>query len=430
MKQAKIAYLMSRFPHLPETFILREMIEMERQGWEISLYPLILQKQAVVHSEAEQWLARAQGLPYFSGEILRANFHEMASKPSRYFSTFFQMLIGNATSPNFFLRALVLFPKIVTIAAKMKAEGVQHIHAHYATHPALAAWLIHRLTGIPYSVTVHAHDIFVERAMLETKLREASFVIAISDFNREFLAREVGEWIKEKTHVIHCGVQPELYTSRQRRVRTGTLEIISIGSLQPYKGFEFLIEACSLLHKRFIPFRCRIIGGGEEEPRLQNMIARHGLEDVIHLLGRKPQNEVAQLLATADCYIQPSVIMPSGKMEGIPVGIMEALASSLPVVATDISGIPEIIRPRETGYLVPPQNAGELARAIEQIYLQPFQAAQMAANGRELVLNQFNLYNNVAQLSGVFGQFLNYTLTPLPTQNQGAVMDSNILMRQ
>jgi len=400
------------------------MIEMERQGWEISLYPLILQKQAVVHSEAEQWLLRAKGLPYFSGEILLANYREMAIKPSRYILTFSRMLIGNASSPNFFFRALVLFAKIVAIAARMKAEGVQHIHAHYATHPALAAWLIHRLTGIPYSVTVHAHDIFVQRAMLATKLREASFVVAISDFNREYLASVVGEWIKGKTHVIHCGVQPELYTSQQTKDRTGCLEIISVGSLQPYKGFGVLIEACSLLQKRLIPFRCRIIGGGEEEPRLRNMIARHELEDVIHLLGRKPQEEVAQMLATANCYVQPSVIMPSGKMEGIPVGLMEALASLLPVVATAISGIPELVRQGQTGYLVSPHNAVELAWALEQLYLHPVQAARMAENGRELVLKEFNLENNVALLSDLCRQSLDLCLTPAISQTTSAVIDT------
>lgn len=416
MTPAKIAYVMSRFPHLPETFILREMIEMERQGWQISLFPLILQEQRVVHSEATPWIRRAKGLPYFSTDIFLANYREVKNNSSRYFKTFYQMLKGNASSPDFLFRALVLFPKIVAMAARMKTEGVQHIHAHYATHPALAAWLIHQLTGIPYSVTVHAHDIFVQRAMLDTKLRGARFIVAISDFNREFLAREVGEWIKGKTFVIHCGIQPELYPYRRRNDRSSRLELISVGSLQPYKGFNVLIEACSLLNKRSIPFRCRIIGGGDEAPRLRKLIAREGLEEMVHLLGPKSQDEVAQLLATADCYVQPSVITPSGKMEGIPVGLMEALASHLPPVASAISGIPELVRPGETGYLVPPQNADELARAIEQVYLHPVQAARKAENGRELVLRDFNLYNNVAQLSELLRLSLDNQPTLLPRQ--------------
>jgi glycosyltransferase involved in cell wall biosynthesis len=405
---------MSRFPHLPETFILREMIEMEAQGWQISLFPLILQEQSVVHSEAAPWMRRAKTLPFFSTEILMANYRELKNNPSRYISTFYQMLKGNVSSPNFLVRALVLFPKIVAMAARMKTEGVQHVHAHYATHPALAAWLINRLTGIPYSVTVHAHDIFVQRAMLDVKLRGASFVVGISDFNREFLAQKVGEWIKDKTFVIHCGIQPELYPYRRRNDKSSRLEIISVGSLQPYKGFSFLIEACSLLNKRSIPFRCRIIGGGEEAPRLRKIIAREGLEEMVHLLGPKSQDEVAQLLATADCYVQPSVKTPSGKMEGIPVGLMEALASLLPVVATAISGIPELVRPGETGYLVPPQNADELARVIEHVYLNPVQAARMAENGRELVLREFNLDSNVAQLSELMTQSLDHQFTLSP----------------
>ncbi|MGH2522290.1 MAG: glycosyltransferase [Anaerolineales bacterium] len=120
----------------------------------------------------------------------------------------------NRTSPNFLLRAMALLPKAVYATRLMQREGIRHIHAHYATHPAFVAWVIHRLTGIRYSITVHAHDIFVHTAMLATKLREAAFVVAISEYNREYLARVVGEWVRDKIHLVHCGITPDAYRPR------------------------------------------------------------------------------------------------------------------------------------------------------------------------------------------------------------------------
>jgi glycosyltransferase involved in cell wall biosynthesis len=399
-----IAYMMSRFPHLPETFILREMIWVEKSGWPISLYPLICQEQPVLHKEAEAWLQRAKCYPYLSAEIFRMNMKMFVRNPLKFLSTWGQVVLGNIASPKFLLRALVLFPKIVTIATKMEQEGVSHIHAHYATHPALAGWIIHQLTGISYSITVHAHDIYVDRPMLGPKLKAALFVVAISRYNQDFLAREVGEWVRKKTHVVHCGIDPQLYSQPQETQAEGhPFRILAIGSLQPYKGFQYLIEACALLK---IPFICQIIGGGELHAALTNLIQQNNLQDRVKLLGAKTQQEVAQLLAQADCYVQPSVIQPNGKMEGIPVALMEAMAYGLPVIATKISGIPELVQPGKSGTLVPERSAVDLAEAITQVFNHPETAKPMAAAGRQLVLSEFNLNTTCAELSNLFHQYL------------------------
>jgi len=398
----KIAYVMSRFPHLPETFILREMTELEQQGYQVALYPLIVQQQPLIHQEARPWLARAWRLPFLSAPVLAANGRALWRQPLAYPLLWARALAENAVSPNFFMRALALLPKAFYAAQVMQQEGVTHIHAHYATHPALVAWLIHRLTGISYSITVHAHDIFVRTAMLATKLRDASFIAAISEYNREHLARLAGSWIKEKTHIIHCGIVPAHYRPRPLAGRGERLELIHVGSLQPYKGQCYLIEACSLLRDRAIPFRCRIIGGGEEEENLRRLIRIHGLESTVELLGPMPQEEVARLLPAADCYVQPSIVTPSGKMEGIPVALMEAMACRLPVLATCLSGIPELVRPGETGYLVPPADSLALADALAMVYTQAEQAEAMATAGRQLVLREFELQSNVKRLADLF----------------------------
>jgi len=403
---SKIAYIVSRFPHLPETFILREMISLEQLGWQIELYPLIIQQKGLIHQEAFPWVARAHAVPWVSLALLKANIARLIRHPRQYLSVFWRTLWGNLRSPKFLVRALLLFPRAVWMADRFKADGINHIHAHYATHPALVAWLINQLTGISYSITVHAHDIFVEKPMLATKLQDSVFVSSISEFNRKYLVDMFGSWVQQKTQIVRCGIDPAYYGNEKsvNAGRTGRLEIISIGSLQPYKGHMYLVKACIELQKNGIPFRCRIVGGGDLRPMLERAIRENHLDDLVELMGPRTQDEVSRLLRTANCYVQPSVITPSGKMEGIPVALMEAMVSCIPVIASSISGIPELVRNGDTGWLVPPENVNALADALSQVYRDPAEAHKRARSGRRWVLDEFELFSNVKKLSSLFAQ--------------------------
>ncbi len=400
---SKVAYVMSRFPHLPETFILREMTQLRQLGWQVALYPLIVQRPEVIHDEARSWLSDSRCPGLISPAILGCAGVELIRRPACLASLAAEVVSQNIASPNLLLRALMLFPKAAYAARMMQQEGIQHIHAHYATHPALFAYLIHRLTGISYSVTVHAHDIFVRKAMLATKLRSAAFVVAISRFNREYLTQTVGPWVQEKTHVIHCGINPDNYAPRKAETRkTEPFEIVSVGSLQPYKGFAYLIQACSLLRSRGIPVRCRIVGEGELRPALQKMIDDADLNAHVQLLGARTQQQISAMLPSADCYVQPSIVTRSGKMEGIPVAIMEALACAMPVVASHLSGIPELVQDGRTGYLTPPADAAALCDRLTLIHKEPDKAEEMGLSGRELVHREFHLGRSVERLAALF----------------------------
>ena len=154
--------------------------------------------------------------------------------------------------------------------------------------------------------------------------------------------------------------------------------------------------------KRGIPFHCRIIGGGELRSLLERIIEENHLEGYVTLMGARTQDEVSRLLRTANCYVQPSVITPNGKMEGIPVALMEAMASRVPVVATSISGVPELVRNGETGWLVPPEDVGALADALCQIYTDSAEAERRAELGQKWVLEEFELSSNVRKLASLF----------------------------
>jgi glycosyltransferase involved in cell wall biosynthesis len=181
------------------------------------------------------------------------NFRALFRQPACYIGTFFQVLWFNLPSPKFLLRALFIFPVAVEMAEEMRTLGIGHIHAHYATHPALAAWIIGRFTGIPYSISVHAHDIFVNRTMLKQKLEGAVFIRAISQFNKTFLGERYGAEVTQKIVVIHCGIHVDRYLTEKKQAKPD-YRLIGVGSLQPYKGHIYLIKACAQLRDRGFSF--------------------------------------------------------------------------------------------------------------------------------------------------------------------------------
>lgn len=392
----KIAYVMSRFPLLSETFILREMIEVENLGYEVVLYPLICQDQPVVHEEAKKWMPRARCIPFFSAAILLENLRAFINKPAAYVSILIQIIWHNRSSLDFLTKGLFLFPKAVHAAKLMKLEGIEHIHAHYATHPALKAWIIHKLTGIPYSVTIHSHDIYDCQAMLAPKLREAVFLAPISEYNIRYLINLLGEWVREKCHVVHCGIDPSRYLPKPRLTESDVFQILQIGTLHWKKAQVHLIQAAASLRDRGVPFQLSIIGEGEERQNIEAEILKHNLNGHVKLLGAKTQEEVAHLLPDADCYIQSSI------SEGIPVAIMEAMACELPVVSTNITGIPELVLDGKTGVLVAPSDTEGMAEALDFLYKNPAIRHEMGKQGRNWVLQEFTLKGNAEKLTSLF----------------------------
>ena len=199
----KVAYIMSRFPKITETFILFEMIEQEKNGIRIELYPLLRENQPVSHPEVSNYLLRANFHPFMSKPILAANWHFFKRKPVAYLKLIFDICFHTFGSLNFFVGAFGVFPKAVRFAYEMERKGVKHVHAHFCTHPAVAALIIKRLTGIPFSFTAHGSNLHVERRMLDVKVKEAAFAVTVSDFNKTVIVKECGEWSREKVHVIH-----------------------------------------------------------------------------------------------------------------------------------------------------------------------------------------------------------------------------------
>ena len=370
-----LAVLVSRFPLVTETFILREISEMERQGQPVRLVPIIRENPHVVHEAAKPWVRRALYTPW----TFRI--------PLRTVGLLLRLIAGTIGKPATLLRTIALFPKSVWLAGQLEREGVTHLHAHFATHPATMALIISTLTKIPFSFTVHAHDIQLDRSLLRWKIREARFVRSISEYNRRFL-EELYVEARGKIEVIHVGVR---LPPTPRAPRPAT--VLCVAAHKPYKGLPVLIEACRMLRAEGVDFRCDVVGDGPMRAQLEEMN-----DGAVNLLGAREEQEVARMMEEASLFVLPSIIAPDGQMDGIPVALMEALAYGRPAVTTRVSGIPELVRDGVNGLLVEPGDPRALAQAMRALLEDPQRAAEMGARGRELVREEFELSRCTAQL--------------------------------
>ncbi len=400
MKRPNIAYLVSRFPKITETFILYEMQALEAQGAQIELFPLVREREPVRHTEAEKWMERAHYSPILGRAVLKSQVYWLLRSPLRLLGLWAHALWGHRGSRKYLLRAAAALLLAGHFGRQMQALGIQHIHAHWATHTALAAFAIRRLTGIPYSFTAHAHDIYVERMMLAQKIREARFVVTISDHNRRLLCELYGEEAAKKVRLVRCGTDTSVFIPGEngREESSAPFRIVCVGALEEKKGQTYLIEACRLLARRGFPLECLLIGDGELRPALQAQIRAAGLEEKVKLLGTQPRERVSALLKEAQVVVMPSIRLKNGKMEGIPVALMEALAVEAPVVASAISGIPELVVDGETGLLVPERDPSALAQAIASLQRNPRLGRRLGKNGRKKVLAEYDLVKNTRSL--------------------------------
>lgn len=403
----KVAYIMSRFPKITETFILYEMVAIEQQGIQVEVYPFLREQTPVIHPEAETYVERAHFEPFLSLSLVQAHMHYLRHKPRAYLTTLWTLLRANWGSLRFFTRALALFPPAVHFARTMSDNGINHIHAHFASHPAAAAFVIHQLTGISYSFTAHGSDLHRDRHMLCEKVAAAEFVVPISEFNKNMILEDCGQHWSNKVHVIHCGVDTEVFRPRAEPTPyergDGPFTILCIGTLHEVKGQTYLIEAGRLLHERGVNFICHFAGDGPDMEMLMQQAAESGLTDAVHFHGRLAREDITELLARADVVVTPSVPTKSGRREGIPVVLMEAMGSSVPVVASGISGIPELVEDGKSGFLVAPRDVKSLTEAIERLYQDPELRQRFGQAGRQKVITEFDLYKNAATLAHFFG---------------------------
>ncbi|MBV8717564.1 MAG: glycosyltransferase [Chloroflexi bacterium] len=401
-----VAYVVSRFPLLTETFVLNEILALRAQGWSVELFAMRHERQTVAHAPARQLESSVR---YASPHLALAADLRLVSKHPRVFADLVRTTVaGNVSSLRFLARTLLILPCAVAWAEQMRMLRVGHVHAHFGSYPAFVALIAAQLQGIGFSFTVHAHDLFADNVMLAEKVHRASFVVTISEFNRSRLAELVCPDDLQRVRVIHCGVDTKLFEFAPRHAIGNRHVVLSVAALREYKGLDNLIEACRLL-RMSTPgesFVCQIVGEGPRRAALEQQIRASGLQGYVRLLGALAQDRVRELLAHADTFVLPSVVARTRYMDGIPVALMEAMASGVPVIASRLSGIPELVRDGETGLLVPPDRADAIHDAILRRWREPAQSAARAERARVLVEREFDLQENTGQLAELFVKHL------------------------
>ncbi len=395
----RIGYLLRTFPQLSETFVCNEIRELQKQGCRISIAAMHRPGDGVHESLADLAGAAAYWNDIDKGripEILSAHVRRFFAAPARYCRAMRRWV------PDL---GLVRTVKAALWANAFAAAGTGHIHTHFAWEQVDLIRFIHDMTGIPWSVTLHAADIFSEIYRLPEAAAEAAFIATISEFNRNHLETHFGI-DPTRIRIIRCGIDLSAFagaadpfsgpassspgSSADSSGGGAAVRILSIGRMVEKKGFADLIAALDILKGEGLDFHAKLIGAGPLEESLRRQIADAGLEDRISLPGAMPHRGIVREIRSCDIFALACREGKSGDMDGIPVVLMEAMAAGRPVVSTRISGIPELVTP-DCGFLVDPGDAAGLAAAVRIYAADPASAAAAGKMGRKRVREAFSI---------------------------------------
>ena len=396
----RVLYIVSLFPCWSETFIVREIEKLLEKGVEVRIFSLKPPQEKLVQSDARV-LERYADYPVSFLSNLIGVVHALSVRPKASLGTLFDIITDKGIGISSRLKSIVVWWRVMGVADRYRDWQPSMIHAHWATYPSTGAMLLSGLLDIPFSFTSHAHDIFLEKHLLDKKLKTSQFAVTISEYNRRILEQSLPAEQRKKIHVIHCGINPEELPYKEND-RDPTL-LLAVGRLDEIKGFPILVQACAWLHDQGKQFRCEIIGEGPLRQSLQQAINDKGLQDVVKLCGAMPYEKVRARLYEASVFVLPSVITAHGNMDGIPVALMEAMACGAPVVSTTVSGIPELVEDGENGYLVPPEDARALGERLSSLLDKPEKRIAFARKARQRVEKNFSVATEAEKLQKLFG---------------------------
>ena len=389
----RVGYVLKMYPRFSETFVVREILAHEAGGLELAIFSLRPPvdgrfHEALAHVRAPvTYIERAH-----KAEELWAKVRAAAEERPAVWEALAGA--GSADVDDVY-QALVL-------AEAASAHGLTHLHAHFGSVATAVARLAARIAGISYSFTAHAKDIFHESVLeddLRAKLADAAAVVTVSRFNAGHLRTVYGP-AAARVHCVYNGLDLDEFEYAPPDSRPP--RIVAVGRLVEKKGFAFLVEACALLARRGRTVACEIVGAGPLEPELRETIAGLGVVETVRLLGPRPQHELAAHVQGAAVLAAPCVVAADGNADGLPTVLLEAMAFGTPCVATDVTGIPELVRDGETGLLVPQRDPAALADALERLLDDPALRLRLAANGRALVEERFDVHRNAARIREFF----------------------------
>jgi glycosyltransferase involved in cell wall biosynthesis len=390
------------FPNRAQVFVANEVVALERLGLGIHIFSFRKPEGAVAHERFRQIQARVSYLPdplnRHVWRVLGANVALFLQHPARYSRTAAYVLGHTLRERNIDTWRRLL--QAACLASLASDAGVQRLHAHFADGPARLAMLASMLTGIPYSFTAHARDIYryPNIRMLREKIVAAEWVATCTSANQQYLQALAPRGERDNIKLAYHGVDLEMFSPGERMAHSAVPLILSVGRLVEKKGYPDLLHACRTLKDAGRAFRCQIFGEGPERTRLERLIADLDLHDVVSLCGTCSQEELVEQYRQAAVFVLPCRVLESGDRDGIPNVLVEAMAVGLPVISTAISGIPELIQHERNGLLVEPGDPAAIACAIERLLADSDLRQRFGAAARATTERGFDWETNAVEL--------------------------------
>ncbi|WP_404711196.1 glycosyltransferase family 4 protein [Sphingomonas sp. MMS24-J13] len=392
-----IAYLVNHYPTVSHSFIRREILGIEAAGGTVRRFSIRPPARDLPDAQDRAEVARTEVvLADGMGALIGAGLRTMLTRPGRFARALRAAISMGQGRPSQIARQLIYLLEACWIVGRL--AGVSHLHAHFGTNPAAVARLVHLLSGVSYSFTVHGPEEFDGPRMLDLpgKIADARFVVAISSFGRSQLMRWTDPAAWDKLAVIRCGVD-EMFAGAETAPPVERPELSCVARLSGQKGLPILIEAAALVKQRGIDFHLTLVGDGEMRREIEAMIAQRGLTENVTITGYLDAAGVRNAITQSRAMVLPSFA------EGLPVVIMEALALSTPVIVTAIAGTPELVD-ASCGWLIPAGSVEPLADAMaEALAASPERLREMGAIGRARVLEQHDAGRNARQIATLMG---------------------------
>ena len=397
MSRQMVGYILKTFPRYSQTFILNEIIEHQNSGCDLEIFALRRPKESVFHPD----LAKVNSkIHYFDDDSSKSDLFWAQIQQSCVLIPDFMGRLKTMTSES--VEQIQLPQKI---AVRAREAGITHFHAHFGNVASQVARLASSLSGVPFSFTAHAKDIYhrnVDKNTFQKIVDHAETVVTVSHANKSYLVRDL-EVPADKVQVVYNGLQLDDW---EFRASQNSNLIIGIGRLVPKKGFDNLILACAELVNRGVDFRCEIIGEGELGASLFQQIEQLGLGAVVSLMGPKNSSEIKNKLREARCLVVPSIVDEFGDREGLPTVILESMAIGTPCIASEIAGIPEAVIDQETGLLVNQKDPLALADACQQLLDDKLLCSKLIDRARQHLEANFDIRNTCKNLRTIFSNFL------------------------
>jgi glycosyltransferase involved in cell wall biosynthesis len=412
-----VGYLPKGFPRISETFVTNEILELERLGLQIRIFPLKRPDGGARQANVDNVRAPVQYLPerivLALPLLLPVHIALCARRPAPYLRalryTLSRCLRQRSTST---LRRFMQAGWLV--GWTLRGTSVRHFHAHFCHGPATVAMFVKWMTGTPFSFTAHAKDLYLtEREILRDKMDEAAFVVTCTGANERYL-NEVGGGLAP-IHRIYHGLEVARFTRGDRDHIVPLVAwsegsrvpvVLSVGRLVEKKGFDTLVRACGMLRDRGLKLRCTIYGDGPQRAALEELVRSLDLQEQVSFPGAILQDELIEVYRSATLFALPCQVLDNGDRDGLPNVLVEAMAMELPVVSTDVSGVPELVEHGTNGMLVPPRAPEPLADAIETLLRDPALRRRFAQEGRRKVEAEFDVARNTRRLLALFHEGL------------------------